>query len=362
MKIITSFFIFLFCTINLSRGYAQGCATIRNVIGVPQYQQGSNSFINSNWQLAIGNRYYKSFRDFRSTIDLETPLQNESINRNFTTEFVLTHLLSNGWAFSLSLPISSNSRESSLEHGGPNTTRHTTRAFGLGDMRFIATKWLLPAKENRKINIQAGVGLKLPTGSYRAQDYFFRNDTTKVLAPVNPGIQPGDGGLGLIGQLAGYYILSDKLNFYADLYYMASPAEQNGVSVLSGRNPTPNQIKAGIPETSVTDAYVLRAGLFYKLGKNADFSLGVRKEGVPVEDFLGRSGGTRRPGYYLSIDPGFIIRSNKVSWYAQMPFNFKSAIFQNNTDVIITEITKTYTSSPGGSANFQLLFGALINL
>lgn len=342
--------------------YTQGCATIRNIIGLGQYQPITNSTTSTPWQLNVSNRYYKSFRDFRETTDLKTPAQNESTNRNFSTEISLLHVLPKGWSLSLSLPILANSRESSLEHGGPNTTRHTTHAFGLGDMRLIASKWLFTGQENQNFNIQLSLGLKLPTGDFRVQDYFYRNDSTRVLAPVNPGIQLGDGGLGLITQLYAHYKIKSYLNLYADLYYMSSPRNQNGVSVLSGRPATPLQIRAGIPETSVTDAYVMRAGLFLDVVKSLSFSAGIRQEGVPVKDIIGASDGTRRPGYYLSFEPGLIYRLNKVIWYLQSPLNFKQSIKQNATDVIVTELTNTFTSSPGGSANVQVLLGVLINL
>lgn len=354
--------IILILSLSINKADSQGCATIRNIIGVGQFQPNTNTFSTSAWQLNISNRYYKSFRDFRNTIDLETPAQNEAINKNYSIDFAVTHLLPNGWSLSLAIPILDNSREASAEHGGINTTRHTTRAFGLGDIRIMAAKWILKPSESLKGNFQMALGLKLPTGDYQVQDYFYRNDTTRVLAPVNPGIQLGDGGTGIITQINGYYQVTKTLNFYADLYYMSTPQEQNGVSVLSGRTPTVIQLKAGIPETSVTDAYVLRAGAYLNLKEKLTASLGIRKEGVPVEDLIGGSNGTRRPGYYLSVEPGLIYNSRTVSWYAQVPLNFRQAIHQNVPDKIVEKLTGTPTSSPGGSSNNQFLFGALFRL
>ena len=355
------FFVLMF-KLTCSNGYTQGCATIRNIIGVSQFQPAENAFTASQWTLNISNRYYKSFRDFRKTTDILTPLQNEAINRNYSIDFSVTHLLPNGWSLSLALPVLANSREASAEHGGPNTTRHTTRAFGLGDIRFMVSKWMLKPKEDQKFNFQLGLGLKLPTGDYKVQDYFYRNDTTKVLAPVNPGIQLGDGGTGIITEINGYYQVTKSLNLYADLYYMSSPREQNGASVLSGRTPTAIQIKAGIPEASVTDAYVVRAGAYFNLKDRLTLSAGVRNEGVPVHDFIGGNGGTRRPGHYLSIEPGIIYRLNNMSWYLQIPMNISRSIDQSVQDEVVTVLTNTFTSSPGGSANFQVLFGAFFKL
>ena len=68
-------------------------------------------------------------------------------------------------------------------------------------MRFTAYKWLFKTSVRQKGNIQLGLGVKLPTGDYKYQDYFYRNDSTKVLASVNPSIQLGDGGTGIIGEL-----------------------------------------------------------------------------------------------------------------------------------------------------------------
>jgi hypothetical protein len=263
---------------------------------------------------------------------------------------------------SLAMPILANSREASKEHGGPGTTRHTTRAYGLGDIRFIAAKWLLKCKENRKGNIQLGLGLKLASGDYKYQDYFYRNDSTRVLAPVNPGIQLGDGGLGIISELSSYYKLNDLIGFYTDFYYLSSPREQNGVSPLSGNTPTANQIKAGVTETSVTDVYSLRAGAYFHLASQLSISAGVRYEGVPVYDLIGGSGGTRRPGHNFSVEPGITYSLNKVSLYAYVPINISRSIDQSVPDKILSELTNKYTLSPGGSGNYQLFFGVLFAL
>ena len=74
-----------------------------------------------------------------------------------------------------------------------------------------------------------GLGIKLPTGDYKVQDYFYKNDSTKVLAPVNGSIQLGDGGTGIITQLNTFYFLSKNISLYANLYYLINPRDHNGV-------------------------------------------------------------------------------------------------------------------------------------
>src|SRR5205085_2475543 len=78
----------------------------------------------------------------------------------------------------------------------PNA-RRKTRSFGIGDVRLAAYYWLAQPSKAAKGNVQLGLGVKLPTGDYRYQDYFYKNDSVKVLGPVDQSIQLGDGGTGI---------------------------------------------------------------------------------------------------------------------------------------------------------------------
>ena len=129
-------------------------------------------------------------------------------NSVFSAEMTVTRLLKNGWSLDLTIPYTDGARTSNGEHGGNNTPRYTTRATGLGDIRFMARKWLLAPKISERGNIQLGLGLKFPTGDYKYQDYFHKNDTTVVLSYVNPSIQLGDGGTGIMSELNAYYFLN----------------------------------------------------------------------------------------------------------------------------------------------------------
>ena len=64
----------------------------------------------------------------------------------------------------------------------------------------------------QKGNIQLVLGIKLLTGDYKYQDYFYRNDTTKLLPAVNPSIQLGDGGTGIITELNAFYFLTKSIS------------------------------------------------------------------------------------------------------------------------------------------------------
>ncbi|MBI1781891.1 MAG: hypothetical protein HYR66_11055 [Sphingobacteriales bacterium] len=341
--------------------YAQGCVAIRSINGFGQYLHGTNAFSSDNWQININQRYFKAFRDFKGTTDQKTPSQNESVTKSYTMEILLTRIFNKGWSVALSLPYLVNSRETNGEHGGPNTTKHTTHSSGIGDIRITAYKWLITPRVNQNFNIEAGLGIKLPTGDYKYQDNFYRNDTTYVSAPVNPAIQLGDGGSGIVAELNTFYFLTKSISLYGNFYYLSNPREQNGSSTLFGRTATSLQLKTYNTVASVTDQYAIRIGANAVAGDWV-FSGGLREEGIPVKDLIGGSNGTRRAGYNISVEPGITYRTKKVDIYAYVPVVIKRKIKQNIPDQLATQITGTYTHSPGGSGNYLLFAGIAFRL
>ncbi len=335
----------------------QGCIAVRNISGFGQYNLLDNGYVDAKWQLNINNRYFKSYMDFRGKKSLETVPANQAIVHSYSTDIGIARILDKGWSLNLSIPITSNSREASLEHGGANTTRHTTNSFGLGDIRLVVYKWIRTPQPTQKWNMQLGLGLKLPTGAYDYQDYFYRNDSTRVLAPVNPSIQLGDGGTGIITELNAYYFFNKTFSAFGNFYYMINPREQNGVSVLSGRTPTTVQLRSGLVETSVADQYSYRMGVTANVNR-IGLSAAIRKEGIPVYDKFGGSAGTRRAGSNVSVEPGIIYRFKAASIYAYVPIFISHEIKQNVPDKKFTEMTGVYTSSPGGSGDFMVFIGA----
>ncbi len=342
-------------------GYAQGCIPVRSINGFGQYNLTDNSFSGSAWQLNLANRYFQSSRDFKETVDQKTAAQNKSENDTYTLDISLSKLFANGWSVNLSLPINANTRTTSFEHGGPNTIRRSTHSFGAGDLRFTVYKWLLKPDVNQKWNLQAGLGIKFATGDYKYQDYFYRNDTTNFLSAVNPGIQLGDGGTGIITGLNIFYVINKTVTLYGNVYYMLSPREQNGTSYTFGKTPTANQVKSGATENSVPDVYSLRAGAFINL-KKISFSAGIRDEGSPVNDFIGGSNGLRRAGYNLSLEPGVIYKMKNTVIYFYAPIIIDRRIKQNVPDKKMTELTGVNTVGLGGSPDYLLMVGISFKL
>ena len=337
---------------------AQGCVAIRSNGG---YCSRTHSAHQTDWNLSINNRYFKSFRHFVGTVEQKQRIEQgtQVINHSWATNFFLTRNLKNGWSLGLDIPVIANDRSSLYEHGG--RSRHVTSSFGLGDIRFVINKWLTdPAKMN-KFNVQAGLGLKLPTGDFRFQDKFYVNDSTTILGPVDQSIQLGDGGTGLSLELNATYQFNSKLSAYGYVYYLANPREQNGVSTARGATPSVASQRYKSDVMSVPDQYMWRAGFNYQV-KQFTFSAGARHECIPVHDLIGGSGGFRRPGYVISAEPGITWEGKKVSWFTYVPFSLVRSRTQSVPDKIRTQITGVYAQGDAAFADYTINLGLRFGL
>ena len=310
----------------------------------------------SKWEFNANNRYFKSFRHFVGTEEQKQRIEqgSEVINHSYTLDLTLTHHLNKWWSFSIDAPILANSRSSLYEHDGK--TRHSTHSFGLGDIRVTAYRWVVNPSKMPKGNIQLGLGIKLATGDYKFQDFFRKNDSTRVLGPVDQSIQLGDGGTGFSGEVNAYYNLSKHFSGYGNLYYLVNPREQNGTSTARGGTPSASSILNGSSTMSVPDQYMLRAGANYT-AKSLTVSLGFKDECLPVHDLIGGSGGFRRPGYILSVEPGVTYSFKRISFYAFVPVAVERNRTQSVADKITTGKTGVYTHGDAAFADYAVNIG-----
>jgi hypothetical protein len=243
------------------------------------------------------------------------------------------------------------------EHGGNGeNARHSTHSFGIGDVRIGVYKWLLDQSKMPNGNIQVGLGLKLPTGDYRYQDFFIKNDSTKVLGPVDQSIQLGDGGTGFTAEINAYYNFNKILGVYGNLYYLLNPREQNGVSTARGGTISSDALKYGTSVMSVPDQYMVRVGASASL-YNFTLSGGVRFECQPSKDLIGGSSGFRRPGKILSLEPGLNYQFKKATVYAYVPWAIKRDRTQSNADKLKTAATGVHAQGDAAFADYLVNIG-----
>ena len=313
------------CLLPAAVGWTQGCVAIRNIEGVNPNLLFKNVQPTDKWILSINNRYFEASKTYKGDKYISDTLVR---NKIFTLDISLLRILPKGWSIVLDAPIAANSRRNSNDHGGPKTPKHSTESFGFGDLRLTAYKWLLNTSTSKRGNIQLGLGVKLPTGDYRYEDYFYRSDSIKVVAPVDQAIQLGDGGTGITTELNAYYTVARSFTLYLQGYYLINPREQNGVSNLKGRNATPVEIANNTTVMSVPDQYNIRAGGNYEWKKLA-LAANIRYEKVPVNDLMGGNKGFRRAASITSIETAVTYSMNKTIVFINVGVPIHCDIIQN---------------------------------
>jgi hypothetical protein len=347
--------ILLFCNIN--QAAAQGCVAIRSN-GNTCMMAHPDSTQNDKWILATNFRYFKSFRHFSGTTENKARLEQgtQVINHSATMDINLFRILNDRWSVMVDMPILANSRSSLYEHGLVNgvnnyNERHTMHSFGLGDMRIAAYYWLFNPEKSFRGNIQVGLGIKLPTGQYDYEDYWYNvgPDGAKELRPVDQSIQLGDGGTGFTAEANAFYYFTHNFGVYGNFYYLSNPREQNGVRTY---RETLTPLLANEAIMSVPDQYMARGGFNYLFGGSLHglaVAAGMRLEGIPVYDLIGGSGDFRRPGYIWSIEPTINYTTRKFSAFAAVPV----ALVRNRTQSVTDkENSATYGKHIQGDAAF----------
>jgi hypothetical protein len=338
---------------------AQGCVAIRSNGGTctmtdPHHQEGQASV--SGWTFGLNSRYFRSFRHFVGKEEQKQRLEQgtEVINHAFATEISLVRNVSERWSYALYAPIIANTRSSLYEHDGKN--RFNTHSFGLGDIRIAGYYWIRDPVKASKFNVQLGLGVKLPTGDYRYQDYFHKNDSVRVLGPVDQSIQLGDGGTGITGELNAFYHVNRLIGIYANAFYLANPREQNGVSTARGGITSPTAVAYGSDVMSVPDQYMFRLGGSLNMDRFL-VSAGMRMECVPAQDLIGGSNGFRRPGYVLSVEPVVAYKLKRTQFYVSVPYAVQRNRTQSVPDKNRTRITGVYAQGDAAFADYSVNFG-----
>ncbi|HSZ86377.1 MAG TPA: hypothetical protein VK787_10115, partial [Puia sp.] len=346
------------CTIIVFNSvFSQGCVPIRNLAGFGQFAQLGYGQSNDKWLLDINNRYFQASQVY----SLSTPKPWDGLTiYTYTTNFGLSRMLNNGWSISLDVPISANSISSIIEHR--SGFRHTTSAFGLSDIRFTVYKWLFHGENSQRGNIQLGVGIKFPTGSDKDEDYFYTDPTNpkaRTLAPVNVAIQLGDGGTGFTTEINGFYFFNKTISVHGDLFYLINPRDQNGVPSLPPGFPA-STVKLfdtlGTEVNSVPDAYTVRAGADFTFNQLVA-TAGLRYEGVPAHDLIGKDDGLRRPGHIFSVEPGVQYKFKKSFLYSFVTVPVMRSTVKAPTDAEASAITGTDVTTTGHYANIVFFIG-----
>jgi hypothetical protein len=303
----------------VQKAHAQGCIVARSngQTGGPESEGGY--LTPGEWDFGIGYRHQFSFRHFVGPTEQTYRIQQgtQVMNKINLTNFSATYQATTRFSFTVDMPLLLASRRG-------NNSPYTTTAQGIGDTTVSAQGWLWNPKENTKGNIQFGLGLTLPTGKDNVKnvvDAF--NGKGPQPVTVDYSIQPGSGGYGLLFQWLSFKNVGVS-QLYFNGSYVATP--QNTNHVLRSATALSNPLTA---YNSISDQYLLEAGVAYPIQSlpGLTVTFGPRDEGVPARDLIGDSLGFRRPGFAISLEPGFQYARKR----SLVTFEIGRAIYRDRT-------------------------------
>jgi hypothetical protein len=350
-------------SIICEKAASQGCVAIRSNGNSCNFGKPGDA---KGWQLNLNNRYFRSYKHFVGTKEQHerTEANTEVINHSFSLDITATRYFSSRWSVAMTVPFISNYRSSLYEHFGNaqgQAGRHSTQSIGFGDVRIAAYRWLLDPAKSHKANIQIGLGVKLPTGNYKYEDYFFKSDGTQLLGPVDQSIQLGDGGTGFTTELGAFVSVNHRFSFYGNAFYLINPREQNGVSTGRGATPSATAVKYFTNTMSVPDQYMVRGGLNYMGGK-FNISGGVRVEGIPSSDLVGGDKGFRRPGFVVSAEPVVSYTAKTASFYLSVPVAVQRNRTQSYSDKLRSNESGVKVQGDAAFADYLINAGVTFRL
>jgi hypothetical protein len=261
------------------------------------------------WNLTMGYRYQNSFRHFRGDVEQTERLAEETqVENNLNMfDFGLSYQINPRWSVNVSAPFMHVTR---VSHRNDTLTKST----GVGDMSIGAKFWLWrPPSENQQ-NVQIGFGMKLPTGNPNVT--------------ANQSIQQGDSGTGVSFDIMGYKSIR-RFTTFASATYLVNPKNSYVPKGWVRNGPAAPVGYQGFSQPgtvfSVPDQYLMQVGGGYAVPKLAGFAVtsSVRMEGVPARDLIGREDGFRRPGYAVSVAPGFMYSRAENTWSVSTPIAIK---------------------------------------
>ena len=287
------------------------------------------------WQLSVGYRRLSAddwFVGSQNRPDLSP--HGEPLNFEIhTVDVSATFAVTERFNVTLSVPFVSGRFSAKI---WPDGIRHTQTSSGLGDLSLVGSAWLFNPRTHPEGNVSLGAGVKAKTGSNTVSTPYY-TATGEVPFTAHQGIEPSDGGWGLILQAQAYQKVFRKAYAYVSGSYLISPRALSGVAA---RFP-------GDVSWSVPDIYSGRLGLAYALwpDQGISVSLGGRIDGLPVHDVVGGGdNGFRQPGYVIFADPGVAVTRGSEAFTLSVPVRLRANRLRNTLEWA--------GGKPGGGGDF----------
>jgi hypothetical protein len=305
LRLILIVFTALFVSAPFNTAHAQGCVAARSNQGIMDELCGTGLFTESSshhdpaWlrrlTLTVGFRDFSSFRHFIGTNEQKQRaiLHNQVENHQNLWDVGINYQLTRRLSVIADIPFLYGSRNQIYPPKG------VFYIGGIGDMQVGVQSWIFRPPTENNGNVAVSASLKIPTGICDGKGTAVLNGQT-IQAVADQSLQPGDCRWGFVLATQAYKQIWFRTMLYFQGSWLFNPADTNGVPTFRSR-PSESVM-------SVTDQYLFRGGFSHGVPRirHLSLSLGGRMEGIPVRDAFGSSNGFRRPGYIVSIDPGFM--------------------------------------------------------
>lgn len=280
------------------------------------------------WQFNVGLRTLRSDTHYR--LDDRQHEREELgtfvINRQHAADLTIGYALTQRFSVAAGVPYIGASWSIPTPTSPALGPRAQQDARGIGDISVTGRGWIFDPATRATGNLGIGIGVKAPTGDYRAQDRFpDRTGSNNELRFVDQSIQPGDGGWGVMFEVQGFKRFGRVLAFGSGSY-LANPRNTNGTPSLTvtrlppGAQPAPTAFDRLV--NSVPDQYVTRIGAAIPLRRGLGLNAAYRVEGQRRYDLFGKSNGFRRPGVAMFIEPGLTYSLGRGTLSVSLPLSF----------------------------------------
>jgi hypothetical protein len=310
--------------------FGQGCIVARSngEVGGPESEGGYLQ--PGDFDFDIGYRHQFSYNHFVGPTEQSYRVTDgtEVENKINLENFAVTYQLSPRFSINVDIPVLIASRHT-------NDTDVFYTSSGIGDSSFMVQGWLWNPTENKRGNIQFGIGLLAPTGKDNVANVIdAQNGQGPVYKIVDYSIQPGQGGWGIPLQWVTYKNVAGNQLYFNGNYVMMLE-DINGV-YRSGAAPNPLTLTQ---YNAISDQYLLEGGVAHPISrvKGLTITFGPRMEGVPARNLLpvGDNLGFRRPGFAISLEPGFQYSRGRSLFTAEVG----RAIYRDRTKSVPDDLT-----------------------
>ena len=293
---------------------AQGCMPLH--FTTPSLGGEGIAFLHAGqWQVGVAIRRVATNKFFVGDAENESlaPFAQPLHLRLNSADVSVTYAASYRNTFSLTVPFF----YGTAENANADLLRHQVSNSGIGDVTATANMWLAEPTRHPNGNISLGLGVKAPTGGYRATGPFYGPTGTVTQQFLTPTLQLGDGGWAILAQAQAFQQMAGRLSVYGSALYSASTRQHTDATFQ------------GI-EVAVPDVYSARAGLAFGVApdQGLSLSLGGRIDGTTSSDLIGgRDDFKRDAGYYMYVEPGMAWTSGPNQFTLSVPVRVRANYF-----------------------------------